>query len=480
MANSPHKRIRLKRALEFICLILAFWPIWLWYASRISDASDEPWGLISLATAICFLYEGRSEKRDEDDAHPIGPALVLLYIAVFAFAPNLILSLIVVLSLWFILPGARSMPNRAGICGLLLISLPIIPSLNFYGGYPLRFLTAAGASQMLHLLGLAVSQDGTMLTVQSKMVAIDAPCSGISMLWAAMFVTLLLSAWMKMRWKPTFLLCLLSFGIIMVGNVIRAATLVVYDGMTLRYPLLGLSKLEPRVHIALGLVIFALSTVCIIFSALFLMKKNEETGNGGISKSALLAIHLPQYLTREWIKPARALASFLLIPLCLTASALPFIARPGHSAVLISAPPIWPTEIGGNRLLPVPALVEETAFARDFPGAMKRFTDGKSAYFIRVINKETRQLHPSSDCFRGMGYKIEFRPIVCTRTGERWNSFLASKEGRDYLVMERLYDEHGQSWTDVSAWYWAAALGRSKGPWWAITMATPLPAAVSP
>jgi hypothetical protein len=38
-------------------------------------------------------------------------------------------------------------------------------------------------------------------------------------------------------------------------------------------------------------------------------------------------------------------------------------------------------------------------------------------------------------------------------------------------VYERIYDVAGNSWSDVSAWYWAALLGKSAGPWWSVVIA---------
>ena len=29
---------------------VAFWPVWRWYGERITDGSDEPWGIVALAT----------------------------------------------------------------------------------------------------------------------------------------------------------------------------------------------------------------------------------------------------------------------------------------------------------------------------------------------------------------------------------------------------------------------------------------------
>jgi hypothetical protein len=54
--------------------------------------------------------------------------------------------------------------------------------------------------------------------------------------------------------------------------------------------------------------------------------------------------------------------------------------------------------------------------------------------------------------------------------GVLWGSFVAIK-GREILrVRERAYDSAGNGWTGVSEWYWAAFLGRTAGPWWAVTV----------
>ena len=38
-------------------------------------------------------------------------------------------------------------------------------------------------------------------------------------------------------------------------------------------------------------------------------------------------------------------------------------------------------------------------------------------------------------------------------------------------MREAITDGTASRWTDVSQWYWEALLGRTQGPWWAITVA---------
>lgn len=105
----------------------------------------------------------------------------------------------------------------------------------------------------------------------------------------------------------------------------------------------------------------------------------------------------------------------------------------------------------------------------DFPGRIGRFSDGEREIVIRWVTEATRKLHPASDCFQGLGYSIKPRALQRDDKGSLWSSFGASKGNERLRVRERIHSESGETWTDVSSWYWAAL--REEGPWWAITVA---------
>jgi hypothetical protein len=133
--------------------------------------------------------------------------------------------------------------------------------------------------------------------------------------------------------------------------------------------------------------------------------------------------------------------------------------------------PSWPTYFEGRLLRSLPLGEREKRFAADFPGGIARFTDGEREIVMRWVSRETRMLHPASDCFRGLGYSITPRPLRVDTTGAKWGAFTATHGNQRLDVRERIYDAAGHQWTDVSAWYWSAATGKSQGPWWAITTA---------
>lgn len=133
--------------------------------------------------------------------------------------------------------------------------------------------------------------------------------------------------------------------------------------------------------------------------------------------------------------------------------------------------PGWPTVWEGRTLRPLTLTAREERFTRGFPGRVGRFSDGQREIILRWVNRSTRQLHPASDCFRGSGYEIASLPLVQDGEGRRWGAFAASRDGVRLRVRERVSDGQNGAWTDVSAWYWAALLGRTHGPWWAVTVA---------
>jgi hypothetical protein len=157
---------------------------------------------------------------------------------------------------------------------------------------------------------------------------------------------------------------------------------------------------------------------------------------------------------------------------CLIAGFMPFVPlhnRPAHPPESV---PQWPSTYEGRLLLQLPVSKRERQFHEGFPGQMKKFSDGEREIVIRWINEPTRMLHPSMHCYKGFGFEITPQPLLADMQGRLWGCFSASKKGQGtLLVQEQISDSSGRSWPDVSAWYWSAILGKTKGPWQAVTIA---------
>ena len=84
---------------------------------------------------------------------------------------------------WISVSGSRA--RWPAILCLLALSVPVIASLQFYAGYPMRTVTASGATWLLNLFGIEATRTGTSMVAYGRTVLVDAPCSGVRMLWTA-------------------------------------------------------------------------------------------------------------------------------------------------------------------------------------------------------------------------------------------------------------------------------------------------------
>ncbi len=166
---------------------------------------------------------------------------------------------------------------------------------------------------------------------------------------------------------------------------------------------------------------------------------------------------------------ARAEIAVLLF--AATAAALaPFAAHSGGAVA--SAPfPGWPTHYEGRELVELPLTAREAGFTQDFPGRVGRFSDGQRQIIIRWVSAPTRLRHSAAECLRSIGYAIT--PVAARKAsdGSTMGCFRATLRGVSMTVCEVIHDEHGRSWSDVSAWYWDGMLRSSPPPWWSFAVA---------
>lgn len=168
-----------------------------------------------------------------------------------------------------------------------------------------------------------------------------------------------------------------------------------------------------------------------------------------------------------------------VLPLCALAGVVQVLGTAHHAS---ASPPAQaarelPTQWRGAALRPLALSDVELRFAAHFPGTVSRMTDDQQTLVLRTVNQPTRMLHPATDCYRGLGYRIHSEQLevqTSNSNNERWRCFVAQRMGRSVRVCERIEDASGQGFTDTSSWYWASIAGQSHGPWRAITVATPL------
>jgi exosortase len=234
----------------------AFWPVWRWYAGRFDDVAEALMALLALTLAVAVP----SRVPADPSARALGwPALITaVYVVAFPFAAPLVRALLAMAALgatWTILcPDAR-----VARCGLLLLATPLVPSLQFYLGYPLRLAVAHLAAFGLRLTGLAVDAGGVGLTFGDRLVLVDAPCSGVRMLWAAAFLALALSVLRRRAARGTLTLVAVSVAGCVLANAWRAQALFLTEA--------GIVSAPAGVHEAVGIVCLAASALLVVGAA---------------------------------------------------------------------------------------------------------------------------------------------------------------------------------------------------------------------
>ena len=231
----------------------ALWPHGLWVARRLADGSDDPLGIAALAALLLWLLRAAPTLRvlPQTGWLAAAAALTLAATAACLWAPPLPAAMLAALALaahiaaW--LPRGVA---RAPLAGLAVLALPLVASLQFYLGYPLRVFTAEFSAWLLQAAGQAAVRSGTAMTVNGQLVIVDAPCSGVQMAWLAYFAACTVAAFVGLR-DARFLRRLPLVGLVaLTGNVLRNSLLV---GLEARP-----QGLESRWHEAIGIVMLVI------------------------------------------------------------------------------------------------------------------------------------------------------------------------------------------------------------------------------
>ena len=342
-------------------LVAAFWPVWRWYLARITDGSDEPWGLLALATACVFLpRRGWLSGLPSSRLHAVG-GLLAVYAVAWPHLPALVRAGLAMATLACGLPPERDRPAMPRVV-LLLISLPVIASLQFYLGFPLRALTAWAAAHVLTATGFAVEAHGTVLTWAGEEILVDTPCSGIRMLWTAVYLATTLAAVHGLPARRFVRLLQATGAAVFVGNLLRTVLLFFPEARVWPNP--------AGLHEGIGIACFLAVAMALVAFARRL--------RGG-ARATVPADASPGSIAPE--EPGSQSAGGLMPVLVLCIVALAAGIRPLHPQAAPQRDPeaasiVWPEAFEGAILIPAPLHPTEVRLAHDFPGRIAAFQDG--------------------------------------------------------------------------------------------------------
>jgi exosortase len=139
---------------------------------------------------------------------------------------------------------------------MLLLALPLVSSLQFYLGYPLRAFAAWASAGALGAVGMSVLPAGASLQWHGQTVLVDAPCSGVHMLWVGMFLTTVLSYLQRASALRFASNMVVAFVVVVLGNVLRNTLLFLKEARIVHLP--------EWTHAATGLGAFLLTAALIV------------------------------------------------------------------------------------------------------------------------------------------------------------------------------------------------------------------------
>jgi len=419
--------------------LAALAPVLWWFGKRLDDGNDEPLGLLTLALALVFVWRDRKSLHTSPRARICGAGLVLLSVIGIHWLPPMLRAGLAVSGM----AACYGIHRRAGLLGLLALSLPLAASMQFFLGYPLRIAAAEGAVRLLELFSLVVSRSGTQIALGGKIIGVDPACGGIRMLWHALAAAMALAAIHRVSWRATLIGGLLAVALVIPANTARAALLAVKESGRWPEMLLG--------HGGIGLASFAIVLVPLWFA---ISRRARPAFPATMPVAAGRAEH--------WLLACAA----VLAPV-LTFATPRTPAPPDFS----QGPSLYTFDGLVLPLHPLPSTDAEMAFAKSFPGTLVSYQWGSDQVILRRVTEATRRLHPSRDCLRAAGFETTETITITLGDGSQWARFSATRDGIRRIVHERITSgRNGSAWTDVSAWYWAALGHPLNGPWQAETV----------
>lgn len=423
----------------WIPMAVVWIPVIVWFVKRLDDGSDEPLGLLALALAAALAWRDRASFHPHSAARICGALLLFLSSASIGVLPPLIRAGLVILGTgtWF------GIQRKPALLGLFLLSLPVVASLQFYTGSPMRLAAAEGAVRLLELGGIFIARQGVNIDIGGYRIGVDPACAGILMLWNALAAAMALSAIHRISWKATCISAGMAFLLVIPANILRTTWLVIEKS----------GRVQPS-----GISHGNIGLICFLVVLLPLWWWNSKEARPREDP----AVRLPT-------------GNFEMLILILTAFMTPWMMFRSHAHENHAPITTLPKEFTFNGvtlpLIFLPPSPGETAFGASFPGSLSCYSWGNGQVILRRVNEATRKLHLSRDCLRAAGFQTSHSVTVRCSDGAEWSRFTATRGEDHFVIHERIVSEQdGSTWTDAPMWYWSALAHPLNGPWRAETV----------
>jgi exosortase/archaeosortase family protein len=251
----------------------ACWHAWIDFAMRVTSI-EQALPLLLVAGALLVPF-ARSVERWRSVSLPTLTALLIIH-ATLAVAAQPIFSMAAAsLAMAYCLWAATSTElPRFPFVGLVLLAMPVLPTLEFYAAYPVRLAAIEATATLLRMNGLSVGVEGLALRFNGQLLQFDAPCSGVRMLWTCWFLASALAYLHRLSWWRYALALLLASAMAVAGNILRATSLFQIES--------GLWSFRqwPWMHEAVGIAAFVLTAASLCISMHWLLQREPRSTPG--------------------------------------------------------------------------------------------------------------------------------------------------------------------------------------------------------
>jgi len=220
----------------FIPFICAYFIYEVLRSDQVADVEQSAWGFLFLIAGLAMIA--------------LDSAIRTQLLAAFGM-------LVCLPGLSLLLLGKRRTQALAFVWVLSFFMLPIPAAFIDRFTLLLRRISAAGAEQVIALLGMPIARQDTMLFLPKASLSIWDACSGFSTLYACVALALVL-AYMNPSWPRRALTLAAAFPVAIAGNILRCALFAL---IVERW---GIGTLHTPLHPASGVVTFTAAAVLLI------------------------------------------------------------------------------------------------------------------------------------------------------------------------------------------------------------------------
>jgi len=232
--------------------LAAYWSVWVDYASRLGrdpDALAHPAAVVIGLVVLWGSGTGQRARWVQRAGFVLSLSCVIAFALAYAHIGAMARCALALLGVGSFVCWQRTSARPLLGLGLMLLGIPMLSQLESLVGVSLRVTVADAAAALVRIPGLPIAAEGTRLVWAGGAVDVDAPCSGLRMLWTGALASLVAIAHFRLRAPAVLSLGAGALLLIWSGNVLRCAALFYVES--------GMVPAPAWAHGGIGLIVFA-------------------------------------------------------------------------------------------------------------------------------------------------------------------------------------------------------------------------------